>query len=144
MAGVGRPKKWSDERMATIVNALRNGSTRKAAYEGAGVGHSTFASWIETIPVFSEGVTRAEAECEREMSRCIKTAAKDDWRAAEAWLKRRRKSEWSEKIEQEHSGAVTLDAVLNALPTEFREAVRGELAGLVRSGSGPNGNRTGH
>lgn len=38
------------------------------------------------------------------------------------------------------SGSLTLDAVLNALPEEFRESVRRELAAMVRAGTS-NGRR---
>lgn len=139
---MGRPSKYNDSRMSTIVTALRNGSTRTAAAEAAGVHRDTFYEWLGKNPDFSDAVTRAEAACEGEMAKALKTAAKDDWRAAEAWLKRRRKAEWSEKIEQEHSGNLNVNAILNALPAEFREQVRSELDRMVRGGSGvaANGN----
>jgi hypothetical protein len=61
---------------------------------------------------FREAVLRAENEAElRFTSRLADEAnAHDgDWRAAVEWLKRRRREDWSEKIDQTvtHSGSVT-------------------------------------
>lgn len=143
MAG-GRPTKYTPARREQICEMLRLGATRVAAHLSAGVGSSTFFTWLDTYPEFREAVTRAEAEAEAACAAVIVLAAKDgDWRAAEAWLKRRRKEEWSEKIQQEHSGQVTIDAVLNALPDEFREEVRRELDSLVRTGAGVSSNGNG-
>jgi hypothetical protein len=98
---MGRPSKLTDARVATICEALRKGSTRKAAYESVGISKETFSDWMGKYSAFSDAVTRAEAECENRMAQVIVDAAADDWRAAECWLKRRRREDWSEKVDHD-------------------------------------------
>lgn len=103
------PSKFNDERVGRICEALRNGSTRRAAALSVGVSEDTLARWLENFADFAESIARAEAECEAAMAGVIASAATEgDWRAAECWLKRRRKADWSEKQELEHSGNVSL------------------------------------
>ena len=98
---MARPTKYSEERAAAICKLLGDGCTRKAAYESNGISHGTFAEWLEKYPAFPESVTRAEAEAEAIFTKSIykaATAYDADWRAAEFWLKRRRRDEWGDSV----------------------------------------------
>jgi hypothetical protein len=75
---------------------------------------------MENKPDFSNAVRRAECDAENEMVKVIRTAAPDDWRAAESWLKRRRRDEWGDTVKQELSG-----------PNGEALRIRHELAGLT-------------
>ena len=62
----------------------------------ADVHYDTFLSWLVQFPEFSDQVVRAEAEAEDACAQAIHSAIGTDWRAAEAWLKRRRREEWGD------------------------------------------------
>jgi hypothetical protein len=106
---MARPTKFSDRRMGIVCSALRDGCTRSAAAGAAGVHYDTFLEWTKEFSEFSEAVMRAEAEAEKTCTVAILKAAKGtktepgDWRAAESWLKRRRRKEWGDNV------AVTAD-----------------------------------
>ena len=98
---MGRPTKYNEPRAKIILDLLRDGCTRRAAYGSANVDAATFARWQKVYPEFAEGVTRAEADAEARFTQSLYKAATgydSDWRAAEAWLKRRRRDEWGDNI----------------------------------------------
>lgn len=106
----GHPTKYSDALAAVICQKLSVGSTRTAAAESSGIHRDTFANWMASRSAFFHAVTRAEAEAEEKFIRTIALAAKGtadvpgDWRAAESWLKRRRRDDWGDSVRAEHSG----------------------------------------
>ena len=75
-----------------------------AAAESLGIGYETFRRWMSDYEEFWGAVTRAEAEAEAMFTAVIAKAARGtdkepgDWRAAESWLKRRRRVEWGDNI----------------------------------------------
>ena len=84
----------------TILECLRQGGTRKAAYRKAGIHVDTFYEWLKQ-PSFSELVLRAEAEAEQDDTALIRDAAATDWRAA-AWLHEhhpQRRDDWKKVTE---------------------------------------------
>jgi hypothetical protein len=102
----GRWTKRSPEVEAGILQALRDGCTQKDACESNGVTWETMNRWRLDDPEFRLAVSRAEAEVARAMAARLRveaTKADGDWRAAESWLKRRRREDWSER--QEITGA---------------------------------------
>lgn len=107
---MARPTKYSDAIANAICDTLQVGGTRTAAVGIAGITYETFLNWIERNLDFRSAVTRAEAEAEMRYTEAIAKAAKGtedspgDWRAAEAWLKRRRREDWGDAIKQEVSG----------------------------------------
>lgn len=101
---LGRPSSYSAARIAPILTALRGGSSWSAAIGLAGVRANVAARWREEHPEFESAILRAEAEAERDMSDVLRVAAfgmegrPGDWRAAESWLKRRRRKDWGDEI----------------------------------------------
>jgi hypothetical protein len=101
----GRKLTFNPERAAQIVERLKAGCTRRAAAESVGVTYECLRLWLEAsdrgreeFVGFLASVTRAEAEAEARMTACVVKAALDDWRAAESWLKRRRREDWGDGI----------------------------------------------
>jgi hypothetical protein len=103
---------------ATILKSLREGATRKASYTAAGIDSATFFRWLDDETFASECVA-AEARPEIICAASIVKAAEKDWRAALAWLERRRSMDWKERKE----------VSLRDLSTE-------QLLELVRRGEG--------
>ena len=101
---MARPTKYSKARSEAICKALQIGATRTAAAESNGIEYETFRQWMIDNLEFSAAVTHAESQAELMYSATMYKAAKGtaeipgDWRAAESWLKRRRRHEWSDNI----------------------------------------------
>lgn len=105
MSKKGRPSKRTPEIDKVIEEALRLGSTRRAACACAGISEDTFAIWLKRYSDFSDLVNRVEGEVERRMAATIIKAANDgDYRAALEWLKRRRPADWGDVSKHEHTG----------------------------------------
>jgi hypothetical protein len=120
----GRPTKYNEERAKPILERLRAGNTRKASVESIGIAYTTFLEWLENFPNFATSVAQAESEAEVRNATILAKAANGweteetvtttlpdgtvktvvtkgreyDWRAAESWLKRRRRDEWGDNI----------------------------------------------
>lgn len=151
MAG-GRPTALTKDVHDKIVAAMRAGNylTDAAAY--AGVGYSTVRRWLrwgdpdynpETdadrsnpapralakYRAFRAAVREAEGAAIVEAVAELRAAGRKDWRAAEAFLKRRASSTWgTDHVAVDHSGEVAVGGpVLDAL-AEYADVMR-ELAG---------------
>lgn len=110
---MARPSKLTPETQAVIVDAILHGATYQDAAESAGVWYNTFNEWMKRgadaksgiYYEFNEAVTRANAECAKNMVRVIQSAAaKGDWKAALEWLKRRRRGEWGDNMDVTSGG----------------------------------------
>lgn len=102
----GRWTKRTPEMVEGILQALRDGCTQRDACESNGITWDTFNRWRMEDEEFRRDVSRAESQIARFMAARLRAeAAKHDgdWRAAESWLKRRRREDWSER--QEITGA---------------------------------------
>lgn len=96
---MARPTKYDDAHAKTICGLLRAGCTRTASVASAGIDYKTFQAWMRRYSRFSSDVQKAEAEAENAMAKEIQSAAKlGDWRAAESWLKRRRRDDWGDSL----------------------------------------------
>lgn len=90
--------RWTGHAWAErFVRALRQGNTRQCA---AGLARVRL-SWVEldiaADEQFASVVAAAEAEAEQEMLESLAGAARQgDWRAAESWLKRRRRQDYGD------------------------------------------------
>lgn len=141
MACVGRPTKYTPQRIARLLRSLAAGNTRRAACAAAGISTDTLATWLRDYPDFSAQITRAEDEAEamyasvieraagghevtitREttepdadglmvIKRTVETRREYDWRAAQFWLSRRRSDDWGDKTKLEHAGKVQVEDV---------------------------------
>jgi transposase len=94
---VARPTKYTRDRKKRLLDALRDGNTRRAACMAAGIDQDTLANWAQRFSDFSEELTRAEAEAEVALVGIIRAAAPQDWRAALTLLERRWPNEWGKR-----------------------------------------------
>ena len=102
---MARPTKYSETLAKGICDALQVGATRKASAEAVGIDYNTFLRWVARFDSFATDVTRAEAKAELRFTTALAKAAQGtesepgDWRAAESWLKRRRRQDWGDSID---------------------------------------------
>jgi len=118
---MARPSKLTPETHAVIVESILHGATYKDAAEAAGVNYDTFNEWMRAgadgkAGKFSEffgAIRKAEAQCRLNMTRVIQSAAaKGDWKAAEAYLRRRDRANWGDNVDVTSGGeAITLKIV---------------------------------
>lgn len=129
MAKRGRRVKRTVEIDKKIETALATGNTRRAACAFAGISESTFQRWFEKYDDFGALVARSEARCEVQMTAIIYKASQErevvvtktvkrgndvitetvvkkefDWKAALAWLERRKSEDWAARSKHEHTG----------------------------------------
>lgn len=125
----GPKSKRTSEIQKLLCEALANGCTYRAACAFAGISESEFYEWKSENAEFAEIITRAENQAEAGFTSVLgKAAAAGDWRAALEWLKRRRKSDWSEKIENEVNATFTAKVSAQELNDD-------ELATIATRGS---------
>ena len=117
---MARPSKLTEETHAVIVDAILHGATYKDAAEAAGIWYETFNEWMQRGErensgkyfQFNHDVRQSEAQCRLNMTRVIQSAAaKGDWKAAEAYLKRRDRANWGDNIEMNQTGGLTIKII---------------------------------
>jgi hypothetical protein len=144
-----RPVKYTPARVNAILEGLRVGMTRTAAASRGEVDRHTLTVWMKRYPPFSADVLRAEAEAEARFTSTLAQAAAPhdvvettlitkpdgsterrtitrrefDWRAAESWLKRRRREEWGDNV------AVDLDREIAELLAQVAGTGEAETEG---------------
>jgi hypothetical protein len=135
LPGPGRPSKRTPETEERLFEALRGGCTRRAACAHAGITLQTLLNWeqaaIDGDPDyfdFLDQLTRAEDQAEALFTSVILKAAERDWKAAESWLKRRRRDEWGDNVKQEVSGHL-------AVTRKAADMDDDELASIAATGS---------
>jgi transposase len=113
----GRHSKLTPEVQAEIVARIKTAATYDAACQACGINYMTFNNWMSRGEKaksgiyfeFFEAVKRAEGICKANMAAVIARAANEgDWRAAEAYLKRRDRANWGDQVQLEHSGDVSI------------------------------------
>lgn len=92
---MGRPTKLTPAVEAAILQALRDGNTRTASAESNGVDRVQLWRWMTRFATFRNAVMQAEAQAEVRSTITLRQAAEKDWRAALAWLERRRSADWA-------------------------------------------------
>jgi protein-disulfide isomerase-like protein with CxxC motif len=136
---MARPSKLTPQVETSILAALRAGNTRAAASESVGIDRITLYRWIERDATFRNAVIQAEAQAEVRAVITIRQAYDTgDWRAALAWLERRRHEDWGKRDRIEIVNTVRQLAAAEGLTEEETAAAVAEaeayLKGL-RSGS---------
>ena len=119
---MARPSKFIPEITETILKALQIGATYKDAAEAAGVDYDTFNEWIKAgregkrkFSEFSEAVQRTEAQARLNyLSTIAQAAAKGDWKAAEAYLKRRDRANWGDAVDVTTGGEALTIKIIKA------------------------------
>ncbi len=104
----GRPTDLTPEMHKALVGYIRKGVTYAIACDAAGIHYSTFKDWVSwgregraPFAAFAADVAQARAQTEVVMVQCLTDAARDDWKAAEAYLRRRYPSRWEPKQRSE-------------------------------------------
>lgn len=132
-----RPSKFTPERRKRIIEAIRQGNTRKAAVAQAGINYDTFCQWLRQHPEFSDQVKNAEAEAELASVKVIREAAITTWQAAAWWLERRRPEDWGTshvvrvRLERE------VEALLDFLQQHLDPPTYERILDLLRSSGAP-------
>lgn len=132
---MARPTKLTAATEAAILTALRGGLTRTAAAESNGVDRTQMWRWMARFATFRNAVMVAEAQAEVRATITLRQAGETDWKAALAWLERRRSADWGkvDRIEVEvRRSAARIAAQTGADPdwlirraTEIAEAESG-------------------
>ena len=116
--------KYSADRHATIVEAIRVGNSKAVATRLAGVQDTTFHDWCKQgrdmpgrFPQYAklvEDVEQALAEFEASRVALVKTAGDNGaWQAAAWWLERRKPDDWGRHDRIKHEGVVKQSIQLN-------------------------------
>ncbi len=100
----GQPTKYHDDRVAGILQSLRQGNTLRVAALTNGISYQTLNEWRKEYPDFSEAVEKAEGEAEALHVVNIRTHSADNWQASAWWLERRRHGDWRKVEEQRLTG----------------------------------------
>jgi len=91
------PTKRTPERRKRILDVLRAGGTRQAAYGSGGIADTTFARWMADDAEFAEDVKIAESEAEARATAIVSKAMGETWQAAAWWLERRRSGDYAKR-----------------------------------------------
>jgi len=102
---MGRRTKATDGRVEGILNALRAGSTRRAAAAFGEIDRATFYRWLDSDASFRDSVEKAEGAAEfRFTAQVAKAATTGTWQAAAWWLERRHPEDYALKQRMEMTG----------------------------------------
>jgi len=130
--------KLTPEVQDKITEALRIGAYAKVAARYAGVGETTFYTWMERgaeddaagkdtkYRAFRESIKDAEALAEVRACGIISNAMGESWQAAGYYLERKFPTRWSRHERREHSGTLQVAPInMAALSEDERiEAIR--------------------
>ena len=104
---MSRPTKLRADLQESFLDGLKLGLTHKLAAQRAGLGESTYYSWIAKgreaksglYREFLDEVMRVEGEAAGELLTQIGQHSKDDWRAAAWILERRHPDDYGKRTE---------------------------------------------
>jgi hypothetical protein len=137
---MARPTKLTEATERAILTALRAGMTRTAAFEAAGVERTQISRWMRRFATFRNAVLEAEANAEIQTTIVIRQAIeRGDWRAALAWLERRRRDDWGrvDRIELEIKRAAERVAERTGADPDWLVKRAAEIAAGVESEAAP-------
>lgn len=120
MAKRGRKHKLTRRRVKTIVDALRDGNTRRAAAHLADIHERTLIKWLnrgraceDGDEVFADLLDQVQkAEAEAEAAALAKVADSDAWQAAAWYLERRYPAEYGRHARVELSSDAPVEIVV--------------------------------
>lgn len=131
---MARPSKYTPERAARILSALREGNTRSASAALGGIDLGTLSRWEKRFAGFAGFVKDAEASAERMHVGNIKRAAfAGNWQASAWWLERRRPEDWGRKDRLEIVSLVKLMALEAGLDDAETQAAVAEAEQYLES-----------
>ena len=104
LTAAGEPGKFTPDVLQRIVAALRMGHTVRDACVFAGLAVKTYQTWLrkgqngeEPYTLLCDVIERLQVQSITPAVECFHSAAKDDWKAAERLLARKRPEEWGSK-----------------------------------------------
>ena len=141
---MARPTKLTPETHEQIVRALTAGATRTDAAMSAGVLYDTFLNWMARgaksksgqFFQFFNAVVNAEATVRIALANSLAVAGKTDWRAAEAYLKRRDRANWGDALQVSR---MTDDELLRIIALTESGEGRSEEARPIPASGAPDG-----
>ena len=112
----GRPSKYDPSFCDTVLKAAEQGASKAEMALDLGIAYSTFDVWQNTIPEFSDAVKAAERISQgwwEKQGRLATFGACDRYNATSYifQMKNRFREDWRDKVENEHSGGVTVNIV---------------------------------
>ncbi len=105
---MGRPSKFTPEREAAILEAVRAGNYLETAAHLSGISKTTLYEWRDHYPNFANALEKARAEAEANCIALVKSAAIENWQAAAWWLERSFPDKYGRRTRVEHGGEVTI------------------------------------
>ena len=123
MSKRGRPDKFHQEIKDAILRYLSIGATYKDAAEGSGISYETLLNWLTkgreatsgNYYEFFQSVRKAEAQARLNyLTTIAQAASKGDWKAAEAYLKRRDRANWGDTVDVTSGGNVLTVQIIPA------------------------------
>jgi Helix-turn-helix domain of resolvase len=114
----GRPTKYKPEFCDRVIELARDGASKAEIALDMNIAYSTFDVWQNDIPEFSEAVKAAERISQGwwEKKGRISTFGGVDGFNATSYIfnmKNRFKQDWREKVEQEVSGHIKQEHIVN-------------------------------
>jgi len=114
---VGRKELITEDLITKLANMIRAGVTIKDACQAIGINESTYYKWrkrAEAEPKslyfkLIQSIERAQAEAKISIILEWRKLLSGDWRACEAFLKRRYPEEWGDRIKHEGEMEVKVD-----------------------------------
>lgn len=130
---MARPTKRTPQVQEAILLALRAGNTRVASALYVGIARETLLRWISRSVAFRHQVEQAEAQAEvRCVTKLSNAANEGDWRAALAWLERRRHEDWGRRDRIDLVQTVRVLAAERGLSDEETERAVAEAERYVK------------
>lgn len=90
-----------EEVLQQLEQIIGQGVTKSAACAVVGISRDTMYEWVKRFPDAHDRLTRAELKSRSKVEGKFFVDATDgeDWRAREAWLKRRYPDTWGDKLD---------------------------------------------
>lgn len=107
--GRGRPTKYSKDLLDDVRERALQGQTDEEIAAGINVSRSTLALWKARHPEFSDALKSWKGEADDQVEHTLyRKALSGDTTACIFWLKNRRKDDWRDKQDVEHTGAINV------------------------------------
>src|SRR5215471_17306683 len=130
---MARPSKLTPGRESVILDALRAGATRTAAFEAAGIERTSIHRWLKRSATFRNAVMEAEAAAEIRATVTVRQAINQGgWRAAAWWLEHRRHEDWGRRDRIELRATIQQLARDHALTPDEERVALAEAERLLR------------
>lgn len=136
-SGKGSPL-FTDELRHQILKTLREGATKEAAAEAAGLHRVTLWKWldrgragIEPYATFADEIAQAQAIAENEDIKVIRSAGYQDWKAR-AWVRERSNpKDWGVQDKFQSEMRAAFDRLAGYYPEEQVREIVGVLSGEI-------------